>query len=68
MPQEILKPETEKNKFDEEEKDDNELNKVIEEELKEQKGKKKEITIDERTGEMLTPAEIKERIEKGMER
>ncbi|MBI2591382.1 MAG: hypothetical protein HYW34_01765 [Candidatus Brennerbacteria bacterium] len=50
---------------DEEEGTESELNKIIEEE---RKGTQKEITVDERTGEMLTPQDIKERREKGFER
>lgn len=66
MSQEILKPETEENKFDEEDEiKESELNKVVEEE---QKGAQKEFTIDTRTGEVLTEEEKRERIEKGFEK
>ncbi|MEK7147014.1 MAG: hypothetical protein AAB772_02030, partial [Patescibacteria group bacterium] len=61
MPPEILKPEIEEG----EEGPESELNQVIE---KERKDIQKDFYIDERTGEVLTEQEKKERIEKGLER
>lgn len=72
MPKEILKPEAEENKFDEEEENASDLNKIVEEEIigKEKSEKKggKEIGIDTRTGEFLTEQDSKERREKGLEK